>query len=94
MQVDPIKPTLKAPGTMRLKLKHGKPLSSFAFNPKLRRYRMAANPAAIAEARRGLRERMLASPLCDSEGFVRGRGSQSSTFQLNLTRFCHSRRLA
>ena len=38
MQVDPIKPTLKSPGTMCLKLKHGKLLSSFAFNVNLRRY--------------------------------------------------------
>ena len=38
MHVDPIKPTLKAPGTMRLKLKYGKLLSSFAFRFNLRRY--------------------------------------------------------
>jgi len=30
VQVDSIKPVLKAPGPMHLKLKHGKPLSSFA----------------------------------------------------------------
>ena len=39
--VDPIKPTLKAPGTKRLKLKYDKPLSSFAFNFDLRRYILA-----------------------------------------------------
>jgi hypothetical protein len=38
VQVDPIKPMLKAPGTKRLKLKHDKTLSSFAFNFNLRRY--------------------------------------------------------
>jgi hypothetical protein len=38
MQVDPIKPTLKAPGTKRAKLKCDKPLSNFAFKLKLRRY--------------------------------------------------------
>ena len=38
VQVDPFKPTLKAPGTERLKLKHDEPLSDFAFNFKLRRY--------------------------------------------------------
>ena len=38
MQVDPIKPTLKAPGSKRLKLKYDKLLSSFAFNCNLRRY--------------------------------------------------------
>ena len=38
MQVDPIKPTLKAPGTKRLKLKYDGLLSSFAFKFNLRRY--------------------------------------------------------
>ena len=38
MQVDPIKPTLKAPGTKRLKLECDKPLSNFAFKFNLRRY--------------------------------------------------------
>ena len=38
MQVDPIKPTLKAPGTKRLKLQYDEPPSSFALKFKLRRY--------------------------------------------------------
>ena len=38
MQVDPIKPTLKAPGTERLKLKYDEPPSNFAFKFNLRRY--------------------------------------------------------
>ena len=38
MQLDPIKPTLKAPGTKRLKLKCDEPLSKIAFNFDLRRY--------------------------------------------------------
>ena len=38
MQVDPIKPTLKAPGSKRLKLIYDKPLSNVAFNFNLRRY--------------------------------------------------------
>ena len=42
MQVDPIKPTVKAPGTKRLKLKYAKLLSSFAFNVNLRRYSSGA----------------------------------------------------
>jgi hypothetical protein len=41
VQVDPIKPTLKAPGTKRLKLKHDEPLSTFAFKINLRRYNVA-----------------------------------------------------
>ena len=36
VQVDPIKPTLKAPGTNRLKLKYDQLLSSFAIKLKLR----------------------------------------------------------
>ena len=42
MQVDPIKPTLKAPGTKRLRLEHVEMLSSFAFNSDLRRFLEAA----------------------------------------------------
>ena len=38
MQVDPIKPTLKAPATMLLKLKCGELLSRFSFKFNLRRY--------------------------------------------------------
>ena len=38
MQVDPIKPTMKAPGNERLKLKHDEPPSKFAFRLNLRRY--------------------------------------------------------
>ena len=38
VQVGPIKPTLKAPRTERLKLKYDDPLSKFAFKFNLRRY--------------------------------------------------------
>jgi hypothetical protein len=38
VQVDPIRPTLKAPGAQRLKLKYEESLSNFAFNFNLRRY--------------------------------------------------------
>ena len=38
MQVEPIKPTLKAPGINLLKLKYNKRLSTFAFKCNLRRY--------------------------------------------------------
>ena len=41
MQVDPIKPKLKLPGTKRLKLKCDTPLSDFAFRFQLRRYTLA-----------------------------------------------------
>jgi len=38
VQVDPIKPVLKAPGTKRLILQSDEPLSNFAFKFNLRRY--------------------------------------------------------
>ena len=38
MQVDPIKPTFKAPGTKRLNPKYDILLQSFAFKFNLRRY--------------------------------------------------------
>ena len=38
VQIDPIKPTLKAPGSKCLKLGDEKPLSNFAFNFNLRRH--------------------------------------------------------
>jgi len=40
VQVDPIKPTLKPPGTKRLKLKFDVLLSTFAFKINLRRYNL------------------------------------------------------
>jgi len=38
VQLEPIKPTLKAPGTKSLKLNYDEPLSFFAFKLNLRRY--------------------------------------------------------
>jgi hypothetical protein len=49
VQVDPIKPTLKAPGTVRLKLKYDEPLTKFAFNFNLRRYIQEVLEAAGAD---------------------------------------------
>jgi hypothetical protein len=43
VKVDPIKPTLKAPGTERLKLKHEELLSNFGFKFNLRRYTLYAS---------------------------------------------------
>jgi len=42
VQVDPIEPTLTAPGTVRLELEYDAPVSSFAFNFSLRRYTQEA----------------------------------------------------
>jgi hypothetical protein len=38
VQDDPMKPTLKPPGTQRLRLGYAEPLSNFAFKFNLRRY--------------------------------------------------------
>jgi len=43
VQLRPIGPTLKAPGTKRLKLNYGVPLSNFDFKFNLRRYITAAH---------------------------------------------------
>ena len=52
VQVDPIKSTLKAPGTDRLKLYCDEPLSSFGFKSNLRRYTKGVT-ALIAAAEAG-----------------------------------------
>ena len=43
MQVDPVKPTLKALGIKLLKLNYDEPLSKFAFKLNLRRYSEVVN---------------------------------------------------
>ena len=45
VQVDPVKPTLKALGIKRLKLKYDKPPSNFALRFNLRRYSLAMQGA-------------------------------------------------
>jgi len=53
VQLDTNKPTLKAPGTKRLKLKCDDLLSDFAFKCNLRRYIMASlRNAATSSAER------------------------------------------
>jgi len=81
VQVDPNKPTLKAPGTKRLKLKCDQPLTNVAFKFKLRRYTKvlwsdsgtAGGTAAAAET--GVVPQVVwAAELCDvgSGGGIRG----------------------
>jgi hypothetical protein len=47
VQVHPIKPTLKPPGTKHLKLQCDEPPSNFAFNLNLRRYTMEEKAAGF-----------------------------------------------
>jgi len=53
VQVDPIKPNLKAPGTKRLILKYDGLLSNFAFKFDLRRYTAAVASAYLSRVREG-----------------------------------------
>ena len=77
MQVDPIKHTLKAPGTKRLKLKCDEPLSDFAFNLNLRRYILSSLSSFMSIA-------VLLFLFLIVFAIV-GRGLHSSTSQLNLS---------
>jgi hypothetical protein len=52
VQVYPMKPTLKAPGSKRLSPKCEEPLSDFAFKFKLRHYTTAAAAACPTTSRR------------------------------------------
>ena len=70
MQVDPIKPALKAPESKPLKLEHEKALSKYAFKFNLRR---STKVETLVDWR-------LNRPMV-----VLGRGLHSSTFQLNLS---------
>jgi hypothetical protein len=75
VQVDPMKPMLKAPGYMLLKLRYDGPGSIFAFTFKLRRYTrggVCSVPSTWVRA---------------ATGGTTGRGLHSSTSQLNLSRF-------
>ena len=54
VQVDPMKPRMKPPGTERLKSEHDGLLSNFGFKFKLRRYSVLVRDAAQYIAGRGL----------------------------------------
>ena len=61
VQLDPINPTLKLPGTKRLKVKYDELLSNFGFKFNLRRYNLAT--AAVLRADHVWRTLALAQPL-------------------------------
>jgi hypothetical protein len=76
VQVDPIKPTLKAPGDNPLTLKYDEPLSTFAFKFNLRRYTVAVtNPDVFL-------------PATNFAGAY-GMALHSYTSELNLSHFYH-----
>jgi len=78
VQLDPIKPTLKAPGAKRLKLQCNEALSNCAFNFNLRRYTQAYCAC-------GYTRDVFGQPVPMTEG----RGFLSSTFLLNLSCIGH-----
>jgi peroxiredoxin len=90
VQVDPIKPTLKAPGTERLNLKYEQLVSSFCFKFKLRRYSEGVDTVACVSVNDAFVMNAWGKSV---EGAAQvmmladGRGLPSSTFQLNLSRF-------
>jgi len=84
VQVDPIKPTLKEPGTKPLKLKYNDLLSSFAFEGNLRRYMKEAEEDAEWSQLDALAERMAAPAAAPA---TPGRGLPSLTSKLNLRTF-------
>ena len=91
MQLDPIKPTLKAPGAKRLKLTCDILLSTSAFKFKLRRYFEDVAPTDTALNNGGGADgddsiQRLHVPHEDT--MCLGRGSHSSTFRLNVSAFC------
>ena len=90
MQVDPIKPTLEAPGCKRLKLQYVKLLSNFAFNFNLRRYSAGAQVTGsyvMGGVRVGANATVSAALLCEGAVVHAGRGLHSPTSQLNLSGF-------
>jgi hypothetical protein len=82
VQVVPVKPTLIAPGTKRLKLLYDKLLSNFAFNFSLHRYTLVLF-ILFPFLRRDVRRASVPAHL-----LLTGRGLHSSTFWLNVSAFC------
>jgi hypothetical protein len=93
VQVDPIKPTLKAPGIgiTLLQLKHGTPLSTFAFHFNLLRYTMAGGATVVGGANNmavGMDAVVVGgiyNKASGDGGVVAGRGLHSFPIQLNLS---------
>jgi hypothetical protein len=84
MQVDPIKHTLNAPGTTRLKVKCDELVSSFAFKFKLRRYTEAAKMAStVARESKERAQQVEANRQRLARTAAEAGPGHSSPFQLN-----------
>jgi len=91
VQLDPVKPTLKAPGIKRLKLECDELVSTCAFKFKLRRYNKVNQFYTAPTAVRALMKSGDSYVTKHDRSSLRilgsvGRGLHSSTFQLNLSR--------
>ena len=95
LQVDPIKPTLKASGSKHLNLEHNELLSSFAFNFNLRHYALEkSNPQNFAQLVEQSEEVMLKErkvQMGGGAGAGAGAGGHATTtlHHPNLTRLRH-----
>jgi len=90
VQVDPIKPKLKPPGTKRLKLECDGPLSNFAFKfkllPQVRLWDVQTGDCVrIFTGHRGGVRSLAMCP--DGKSMASGRGLHSSTFSPQLQPF-------
>ena len=78
MQVDPVKPNLKPPGTKRLKLNCDELRSTSAFKFNMRRFMMKDDAEDAAPS--------YSAAMTPFAALV-GRGLHSSTFRLNVSAF-------
>ena len=83
MQVDPIKPKLKPPGTKRLKVAFDGLLSIFGFKFNLRRYTVAS-----ASSHHMFQPHFAALMRRTAASRPEGRGLPSFTFRLNVSTLC------
>jgi hypothetical protein len=82
--VDPMEPTLKAPGSKRLKLERKKMLSNFVFDSNLRRYNQVYNASSLRTE--CLAQLDQVAKVQSSKAGSSAGGPHSSTFQANLSR--------
>ena len=68
MQVHPIKPTLKSPGTKLLKLKYEKLVSNFAFNFNFCRYTQVLRSLVFAMRCKPESQHILLKNICTMAG--------------------------
>jgi hypothetical protein len=93
VHVDPIKPTLRAPGSKHLKPKYDEPLLNFAFNSSLRRYTAVWCDLDLSSHASFLTDRIMLNIMRNDGAFgllrsicLSGRAARMSPFRLNSSR--------